>query len=209
MPKKISLAIMMFCLAAPSQLMARSIKCVDSKGTTYYGDTIPPECADRPVTELDDKGVPVRETPANMTPEERRSMELEVQKEASEAQKAQDQRRHDSALLSSYASEAEIDIARDRNVQQLTLSLTNVEARLKTAKGKLDQLNSQAEGLIRSNKPIPPDLAQNLATAKQEYSDLEVEHAQKQQDLQAMKAKYDADKKRYRELTQKQPAQQQ
>ncbi len=197
----------LFLLSLP--VHAKSIKCVDSKGTTHYGDTIPQECADRPVSELDDKGVPLKENPANMTPEERRAMELEVQKEASEAQKNMEQGRRDSALLGTYSSEAEIDMARNRNVQQLSLSLGNVESRLKAAKDKLDQYSAQAGNYARSNKPVPADLSQNIAAAKKEYSDLSVERAQKQQDLDAMKAKYDADRKRYRELTQKQPEKQQ
>ena len=203
---KKALSFALLCLLASSPVMASSIKCIDSKGVTHYGDTIPPECADRPVTELDDKGLPARENPADMTPDERRAMELEVQKEAAQAQQARDARRHDSALLGTYANEAEIDMARDRNVQQLTLALSNVESRLKAAKEKLSQYNTQADSFTKKNQPVPPDLAQNLSAARKEVADLEVERAQKQQDLAAMKEKFDADKQRYRELTQKQPA---
>ncbi len=204
---KTVLSLALLCLLASPPVMASSIKCVDSKGVTHYGDTIPPECANRPVTELDDKGVPAKENPADMTSDERRTLELEVQKEAAQAQQARDARRHDSALLGTYASEAEIDMARDRNVQQLSLALSNVESRLKSAKEKLSQYNTQASSFQQKNQPVPPDLAQSLSAAKKEVADLEVERAQKQQDLSAMKDKYDADKKRYRELTQKQPAQ--
>lgn len=204
---KILALTLLFVLSLPAS--ARSIKCVDSSGVTHYGDAIPTECANRPVTELDDKGVPIKENPANMTPDERRAMELEVQKEASEAQQALGQKRRDSALLGSYASEAEIDMAKDRNVRQLSLSLSNVEARLKAEKEKIGQFDAQAANYAKSNKPVPPDLSRNIAEAKRTYSDLEVERVQKEQDLAAMKAKYEADKKRYRELTQKQPAKQQ
>ncbi len=206
MRKAISFTLLCLLLTPPA--FAKSIKCVDGKGVTHYGDTIPPECSDKAVTEIDDKGLPVKENPANMTPEERRAMETEVQKQADAAQKEKDQRRHDSALLNTYASEAEIDMARDRNVQQLTLSLSNVESRLQTAKHKLEQLNAQAEGFSGSGKPVPSDIEQSIKSAKTEISDLEVEHAQKQQDLDAMKSKYDADKKRYGELTRKQPEKQ-
>ena len=201
MHEKKILALILVLLSMP--VHAKSIKCVDSKGVTHYGDTIPSECSNLPVMELDDKGVPMKGNPANMTPEERRSMELEVQKEAREAQKATEQRRRDSALLGTYSSESEIDMARDRNIQQASLSLSNVDSRLKAAKEKLDQYNTQAADFARSNKPVPADLAQSIAAAKKEYSDLSVERAQKKQDLDAMKAKFEADKKRYRELTQK------
>ena len=202
--KVLSLALL--CLLASPPVMASSIKCVDSKGVTHYGDTIPPECANRPVTELDDKGVPAKENPADMTPDERRAMELEVQQEAAQAQQAKDVHRHDKALLGTYANEAEIDAARDRNVQQLSLALSNVESRLQAAKEKLGQYNAQTDSFAKRNQPVPPDLAQSLSAVKQETADLEVERAQKQQDLAAMKEKFDADKQRYRELTQKQPA---
>lgn len=199
--EKSAVTIALFCLLCVPPVFAKSIKCVDSKGITHYGDTIPPECADKAVTEIDDKGLPLKENPANMTPEERRAMEAEVQKQAEVAQKEKDQRRHDSALLSTYASVAEIDMARDRNVQQISLSLTNIETRLKSAQDKLAQLNAQADGFTRTSKPLPPDLDQNIKSSKNEISDLEVERVQKQQDLSTMKAKYDADRKRYMELT--------
>lgn len=205
MLEKKVISLSLICLFASTPALSKSIKCVDSHGITHYGDTIPPECADKPVTELDDKGLPMKENPASMTPEERREMEIEVQKQASEAQKERDQKRHDSALLGTYASEAEIDMAKERNVKQLSLSLDSVESKLKIAKAKLDQYNAQADQFSGKNQPVPPDLAQNLSAAKKEVSDLEVERAQKKQDLDAMNAKYDADKKRYQELTQKQP----
>lgn len=203
MLEKKVVSIALICLFASAPALAKSIKCVDSKGITHYGDTIPPECANMPVIELDDNGLPMKENPASMTPDERRAMEVEVQKAAGEAQKAREQKRRDSALLSTYASEAEIDMAKERNVNQLTMALNSAESKLKIAKERLDQYNMQAG----SNRPVPADLAQNIAAAKKEISDLEVERAQKQQDLEDMKAKFDADKKRYEELTQKQPAQ--
>lgn len=196
-----ALPILALCLLA-TQAEGNSIKCVDKKGITHYGDTIPPECADASVIELDEKGMAIKETPANLSPEARRAMEVEVQKQAAEAQQQKEQRRRDSALLSSYASEAEIDMARDRNLQQITLSLNSIDARLKNAKDKLAQYGSQADAFARQGKAVPPDLVQNIGSAKTEVSDLEVERVQKQQDLASMKAKYDADKKRYRELTQ-------
>ncbi len=200
--KKVA-SIALICLFASAPALSKSIKCVDSKGVAHYGDTIPPECANRPVIELDDNGLPMKENPASMTADERRAMEVEVQKAAGEAQKARDQKRRDSALLSTYASVAEIDMAKERNVKQLSVALESAESKLKIAKSRLDQYNVQAG----STRPVPADLAQNIAAAKKEISDLEVERAQKQQDLEDMKAKFDADKKRYQELTQKQPAQ--
>ncbi len=196
-----TLPILLLFLFYPAYAQANSIKCVDSQGVTHYGDTIPPECANSTVIELDEKGMPIKQTPANLSPEERRAMEVEVQKQAAEAEHLKEQRRRDSALLSTYASEAEIDMARDRNVQQITLTLNSIDARLKSARERLSQFDAQAAGITRSGKAVPADLTQNINTAKTDVSDLEVELAQKKQDLAAMKAKYDADKKRYRELT--------
>ncbi len=197
--------IVFFCLIFSIPAQAKSIKCVDSKGVTHYGDTIPSECADRPVVELDDNGMPMKESAANMTSDERREMEVEVQKAATQAQKVRDEKRRDSTLLSTYASEAEIDLARDRNMKQLSLALDGVEAKLKIANDRLSQYNAQMVELSSKGQSTPPDLQKSAAAAKTEISDLEVERAQKKQDLDAMKAKYDADKKRYEELTQKQP----
>ncbi len=203
--KRIVPFLLLLLLSCP--ICAKSIKCVDSKGVTHYGDTIPPECANRSIVELDDKGLPVKENPATMTPEERRAMEEEVRKEAGEAQQELELKRRDKALLGTYTNETEIDMAKSRNLQQLNLALANVEAKLKTAKEKLSQDNAQAESFPRRNQPVPADLQARIQSSKKEVADLEVERVQKEQDLAAMTQKFDADKARYRELTQKKPAQ--
>lgn len=196
----------MAALAFAQPAAAAMKKCVDAKGRTYYYDRDPPpECAGKPTEELSKRGVVTKTIDGELTEEQRRDKELEAEKQKEEAQKMKDQQRRDKALLNTYSNEKEIDLTRDRNLQPVDLAIASAEPRLKTARAKLDGYRKQADDLAKANKPLPPYLKEDIAGAQQEVKRLEEEMAQKQKDRENIKAKFESDKQRYRDLTQKKP----
>ena len=97
---------------------AKLYKWVDDDGITHYGETIPPEYADKDRVQLNKEGRVIK-TEEVMTPERRRAKELEEQKERAEAKAALEQRRHDKTLINTYSNVNEIDLARIRSMQQV------------------------------------------------------------------------------------------
>lgn len=163
--------------ASPSATTGGMKKCVDANGKVlYYGDTIPadllPKC--RNVSELSRQGV-TRKTTEYLTPEERKAMEAEEAAKMKDARKEQDQRRHDRALLATYASEKEIDAARDRNLKPIDGQITALQDELKTTRNDADKKSLQEQ------------------------------IAQKQKERDAVRARFEADKARYLELTGRAP----
>lgn len=193
-------------LAEPA--LAKSLKCVDRKGVTHYGDNIPEGCSDRPVYELDDKGIVVKENPASLTPEQRRELENEIKLKEEAAHRERDQARKDNALTSTYANEAEIDMALERNLQQVQLTINSIDSRIQTTKNRQRDYQKQADDAAKSGKPVPGYINENLRNISNEIGKLEAERAQKMRETESIKAKFAADKKRYQELTQKQPEKQ-
>jgi chromosome segregation ATPase len=178
---------------------AKLFKWVDDSGTTHYGETIPPEYANKDATRLSDKGR-VEKHIEKLTPEEQRARDAEDAKKAAAQKEAIEAKRRDTALLSSFSNEKEIDLARDRGVQQVEARINSVVTMLKSAHAALDEHLKEQEGLTKQNKKIPKSLLEDISENQARIARLESEQAQNQQELVNVKARFEADKTRYREL---------
>jgi hypothetical protein len=195
---------LILCLmaVASGNAMARMYKWTDEKGITHYGDTLPPQYADRASTELSNRGRVLKHNDPALTPEQIKARDEAQARQKEEQQKALEQKRKDSALLNTYTSEKEIDLARDRNLQQEDLVIKGTELRLKAARTRLDEFRKQKDNFTRAKKPVPADLQEDVTGAQQEVQHLQELIDQKQKDKDEIRTRYNADKRRYRELTQ-------
>src|SRR4030067_118451 len=124
---------------------AKMYKWVDDKGTTHYGETIPPEYADKDRSELDKSGR-VIEKKEVLTPEERRASEQAGIKKRADEEAALEQKRRDKALVNTYSNEKEIDLARNRNLKQVEARIGSISSQLKMADSNLAGLKKEADG---------------------------------------------------------------
>jgi hypothetical protein len=183
---------------------AKIYKWVDEKGVTHYGETIPPEYKDQAAAEMTKRGVTVRRWDATATPEQRKAVEDKAIREREERQRAFEQRRRDMALVNTYTSVKEIDDARERSVQLPQQAIRGLEPRLKKAQEGLLAAQRQAAEVTKSgNKPISEGLEQDVADRKAEVDGIKADIERHQAQVLAIKAKYDSDKRRYLELTQR------
>lgn len=171
---------------------AKLYKWVDENGETHYGEVIPPEYANRETQQLD-KGIATKKEVGGKTKEV-------VKKAEPEDQATIDRKRRDDALLGTYANEQEIDLARDRNLQQIDARTNGVKMRLDTAQADLRELQKEKNGLVQAGKPAPKSLDEDISRAEAKVARLQSELTQSQNDAAALKARYEADKQRYREL---------
>ena len=192
MDAKFLIAGIVLCAAFSSSAEAKLYKWVDDNGVTHYSSTIPPKYANRNRVQLNDQGREVKDGDKKAgkggppTPEE---------------QAAIDQRRKDKALLDTYSNESEIDLARDRNLQQANARINSINIRLKAAQSNLAGHQKESDGLTKAGKKIPASLQSDLSDDQDKIDRLQDQLNQAQKDADAIKARYDADKVRYRELT--------
>lgn len=195
-----SFVLLLIAVAASQSAWAGMYKWVDEKGITHYGDTIPPQYVNQANTELNKWGVTVKKTDAALTQEQIKAREDEVVRKKEDAVKAAEQKRKDKALLNTYTNEKEIDLARNRNLQQVDLVIESTGVRMKAVKARLDKARQQADAATKAKKPVPQGVAEDLKEAEQEMKRLEEIVAQKKQEKDAINARFDDDKKRYSEL---------
>ena len=186
-------------LTAPGPARAATYKWVDEKGVVHYTDKLPPEEVNKANTELNKQGVTVKKTEQAPTPEQMRAKALEDQRQKELVKQRDDQARRDRALLSSYTSESEIDLARSR-------SLRTIESVVQSSKSYSEQLAKRKVAIETkkktefADKPMPVTVERELETINLELARQEDLLALKQKEIASVNAKYDADKKRWREL---------
>ncbi len=195
------LIFMAVALLLASPVQAKIYKWVDDKGVTHFGDSIPPQYADRPRSELNDDGQVVKKISGPLTPEQLKAKQDEEAKQKQAQQAAAEQKRHDQALLNGYSNAQEIDLARDRNLQQVDLAIGSIQTRMKSVQMRLDDYNKQAGRFTQAHKPVPADLQTDLKDTQTEMQNLQVMLKQKTKDKEDIRARYAKDKQRYLELT--------
>jgi uncharacterized protein YifN (PemK superfamily) len=181
-------------------VVAKLYKWVDDKGTTHYGETIPPEYADKDRVELNQAGRIIKNE-AVITPERRRAKELEDAKKRDDDKLALEQKRRDKTLINTYSNVKEIDQARMRSVQQVDARINVLNSYIKTATDNLSALQKEADGYTAANKKIPVSLDEDLQEAGSRLTKLQHDAEQPNTEKAALEARFAEDKARYMELT--------
>lgn len=184
-----------FACASPA-VAQKLYKWTDENGKVHYTDKAPDPA--RGGTQLDKQGRPVRSIEPAPTPEQVRAKEAEAERNKAAAKEQEVSARRDRALLASFTTEAEIDLARARAV-------ATVESQIESAQAYLAQLTRRKQDIdLRKaklgDKPVPLPLERESEVANSEYAKNSDLVAQKKRELATVTARYDADKLRWREL---------
>lgn len=186
-------------LAFPAQ--AALYKWVDAQGRTHYGDTLPPQAAGRATEVLDKQGQAIKKNAGSLSPAQREAAAAEQARLNKEAQARTEQRRRDAALLNTYTTPAEIDLARDRNLEQAALALNGNLAQLAELRARQKKLDQQAVDMTASKRPLPAHIADMRRVNARELQQMEQRIMQKRQEMANTRARYDADRTRFIELS--------
>ena len=179
-----------FCLNAEAKLY----KWVDENGTTHYGETIPPEYANREAKQLEKGRITDRDDTFDSVKQKSAMQNSAADKTAKEA------RRRDDALMNSYSSEKEIDLARDRNLLQIEARINSYTTLLKSAQSTVSDLHSERDARSQNGKKIPQSLSDDITAAEARVESLQKDLESSKKESDAVKARYEADKQRFREL---------
>ncbi|QJR16834.1 DUF4124 domain-containing protein [Usitatibacter palustris] len=188
-------------------------RCVDEKGVTHIGDTPPAACAKVPMFEVSRSGTVLRKIDPTPTAEEAKSREEAAAKAKEEAKHAFEQRRKDIALLATYSAEKDFDIATERNTEPIQGRIAMVQERQKAVDKRLKEIEEEMEfykagkSKASSNSKVPAktrEIPIQLQTDHErtlgEQAHLKKNLAEYEKELADVKAKYDADRKRWKEL---------
>jgi oligoribonuclease NrnB/cAMP/cGMP phosphodiesterase (DHH superfamily) len=182
------------CVVFSLNAEAKLYKWVDEGGVTHYGETIPPEYANRDTKML--KNGRVTDRSESFDDDKQKS----AKKETAEEKAALEARRRDEALLNSFTTEKEIDLSRDRSLLQIEARINSFNTMIKSAQATLDDLHQESESRTQKGKKIPQSLIDDIAEAEERVVKLQKDLDTNQKESEAVKARYDAEKNRFREL---------
>jgi len=184
----------------PLSAAAQSYRCVGKDGKKYYGQSVPMQCVGQPMEQLNAQGMVVR----RIDPQASAADQAAKAKEAEEKRKRdailKEESRKNKALLSTYTSEADIELARKRALEENQKAVKETEGRIGALKKRQVDLKKEMEFFQGKNKP-PAKMAQEMKDNDFSIGTQENLLSQKKKEVDSINAKYDEDKKRYIELT--------
>lgn len=188
---KVPVVVAVLTFAFSTAAEAKLYKWVDDQGVTHYGEVIPPEyTGDK--TQLDAQGREIK-------PEQKKAVAKPVVQGPTPAEL--EQKRRDKALLGSFSNVHEIDLARDRNLQQVDLRTKSIKLRMQSAKEDMAGYQKEQESIVKAGKPADKNLQQQINQTAGRITRLQDQLNKSEAEANEIRARYDADKKRYRELT--------
>lgn len=184
--------------AAGSDKASHVYRWTDEKGVVHYGDRVPPQYAQRDTTVLNDQGVEVGHVDAPKS-----AAELADAARIQTKQLAQKQR--DSFLLTTYTSVKDIEQLRDERLEQLKGQREAAEQYIAGLHERLLALQARVM-IFKPYNPdprarrMPDDVAEQIVRTRDEERTQKTALATKDQEETDMRAQFQADIDRYREL---------
>jgi hypothetical protein len=171
---------------------------VDSNGRVHYGDTLPPTYQKSGAAEMNKQGQVIKRTQSEA--ERKADAEREVERKQIQ-QEQQKLLQRDRALTSTYTTEAEIDLARDRALEHHKLAIRGAEIRAKVVESNLAELRARIAKIEKAGRPVGSGLRDQLDQATKESLDLKRTILNNEEAMVQVREKYAADKVRFREIT--------
>jgi len=194
----ISAALFVAAASAAAQSAQSSIYSCTANGRTYSGDRPPAECANSDIRELNRDGSLRRVIPRPLSVEEQRARALEAKKRLEDEERMMSQRRRDRSLLEAYANEDEIEAARTKALDSSQVVIARSSQRIENLKIEKKRLDDESE--FYKKREVPDSIKRGYILNTQSVSAEERVIAEARAEMQRINERFDAEKKRFREL---------
>jgi hypothetical protein len=198
-PLPLGLALSWLCAGAAAWADPPAVyKWVDDQGVTHYGDSIPPQYAQKESTTLNKQGVAIGHTAATRSP-------AEVAADAAAADQQARQKQHDSFLLATYTSVKDIEQLRDERLLQIKGQRVAAEQYMASLGERLSSLQTRAQNFKPySTRPdarrMPDDLAEQMVHTLNDMRAQKAALSTSQDEEAKTQAQFQSDIDRYKEL---------
>lgn len=194
---RIAAALLLCGLAGAAAAQQSIFVCSDAKGRTISGDRPPHECVGA-IRELRSDGSVRRVLEPPMTPAQKAARAAEEKRQREEADRQRAQMRKDLALLETYASEEEIENARARALATRQALIERATRRMEEHRRERRKLDIEAEFYAKREMPdkLKRAFEGNAALMRSEEKII----ADSRAEMQRINERFDAERKRWREL---------
>src|SRR5512145_114785 len=145
MPKCLLVPLLLFVAASSTQAAGEFYCCPDpASGRRICGDTLPEQCRGRAYRVLDSGGNIVKEVGPPMTAEQKIELAAENRRKKQLEEAARELRRRDQALLDTYATPQDIDLAQRKAEADVNLAMRDTQGRIDAAVNKRKKFEQEA-----------------------------------------------------------------
>jgi multidrug efflux pump subunit AcrA (membrane-fusion protein) len=195
----------MVLVGALSAQSPAAIKCWTNRdGVRECGDVIPPEYAQQEHEEKSAGGLLLRKQPRSKTAQEVAAERERRRAEAEAHAKRDDARRKQAAadrvLLQTFGSEDDLGLAREGQLTNIESQIKVTESQLLKLEKSLDQMIGDAADFERRGRKVPPELTDNIREVRDQIASQNNFIAGKRTEQAQIRAKFDRDLARFREL---------
>lgn len=177
----LTLIVTLFCSLA----QAKIVKWVDDAGVTHYGDQLPTQYAGKSSSEISVRGVVIKQNKV-----------VDIKAEQVSQEKLE-QDKKDKALLASYTTVQEIDMARERNLQLDLATLQNLAQQKKVLEKHGATIAITSDNLVKQKKPFPANLVSEIATYKADLTKVDSQIGDRKLSMDLTKQRYGTEKLRF------------
>lgn len=201
----IALSLLALALAAPAQAQ-KIYKCKNDKGETFYTQSYDPVRCAGGGAQLNQQGVAVREIPRIKSAEELAAEKAAAAAKAEADRIAAEQKAADQVLLMSYATEEDLVRAHQQELQMFDTTIETAKLQVENQQRTLADLLGAAAESERAKKPVPDNIARNIATVRSQIEQQNALILQKEQQRALSSKEADERLARYRKLVEEQSA---
>ena len=177
-------------------------RCVGSDGKRYYGSAIPDACVGKPIEIINKQGLVVRRIDPEGEEKAKQAKEAAEAKRREEEAAVKDIQRRNRALLATYQSEKDIEDSRQRDLRNHEKGVLETQKRIEDIKKRQAQFQKELDLFKTAGKGEPPTrLKEEITNAQIDLKAQETLLEAKKKEAVAINARYDEDKKRFREAT--------
>lgn len=174
-------------------------RCTGKDGKKYYGHTIPTQCLGQPIDQLNSRGLLVKRIDPEADEKARLEKEAEEKRLAEEAQERREESRRNRALLATYTSEKDIELARKRALADNTLAVQEAQRRIDVLNRRRAGYDKEL-GFYKDGAKPPAKLLEDIRTTQLDIEAMQGLIANKEREAISINERYDEDRRRYREL---------
>lgn len=174
---------------------------VDKQGKVHYDDALPPEAVDQARREFNAAtGATTGSVDRALTPEERAQQEAE-QKAAEEAAfLVAEQKRQEEIMLTSYATEADLNRTYGERIALLKMTLESTDISIASLRENLAAMLSQASDAELEGRKVMDDRIKTIRELHAEKLKQQTFQVNRRAELVALNAEFERMLARYREL---------
>lgn len=189
-------------LGAQSGQREAFFRCKDASGQTHYGDSMPPACRGLDTEVLNDRGMLVRVIEGESSRAARQAREAE---EARLRKLKEEAQQRDRMLIDTYLTVADIERLRDQRMAMLQGQYRLTETNIANMRDRQQRLQAQIARFKPYSDnpdapPLPDHLAEELVNTVNSIRVYEEALVSNRQEQEEVKASFEADIKRFKEL---------